>query len=263
MEEEIFLTTLNTDNYLTGVLVLAKNIKELCSHKLTVLVSEDLKEETYQVLKKLGIPYLVMENSRIPEGIAQASGEKSYFGHWINTLFKLKIFELTQYKKIVYVDSDMMVQESLDELFNREDMSAVIAGRSYPGNEAFKEINSGIFVFRPKEGLYKELMNLIPVVAGKKQYFGDQDILAEYYKEWKYQKNLHLPEEYNVFFQYYDYYSKHSSVKVVHFIGKVKPWMMSGGQAMMEYMKCIVKGNYHGLSIMKKYRRYIKEAQKY
>lgn len=259
--EEVFLTTLNTDNYLTGVLVLARNIKEFCTHRLVVLVSDDLKDKTYDTLKLFQISYITMENSTVSEEVENVVENESLHGHWINTFFKLKIFDLIQFRKIVYIDSDMMVQKPLDELFQKENMSAVIAGKSFPGNESYEDINSGIFVFKPKEGLSKELINLIPVVAKKKKSFGDQDVLAEYFKDWKDKANLHLAEEYNVFWMYYDFYYKKSTIRVVHFIGKVKPWMMSRRRVLKEYFKCILKGNIYAIGALRKYRKYIKAVK--
>lgn len=258
--EEVFLTTLNTDNYLSGVLVLSENIKEFCNHRLIVLVSDDLNKSSYEALNKHNINFINIENSKIPNELLISTGSNLYFGHWVNTLFKLKIFDLVQFKKIVYLDSDMMIQAPLDDLFEREDMSAVVAGKSFPGNEDFEDLNSGLFVFQPREGLANELIKLIPTVAAKKKHFGDQDVLAEYFKDWKYKKSLHLPEEYNVFWRYYDFYSKQSVVKVVHFIGKIKPWMMTSRQVFFEYMKCLLKGNIRAIAAMYKYRMYIKKV---
>lgn len=256
----IYLTTLSTDNYLVGVLVLAKNIKEYCNNKLVILVSDDLEMATYKKLEHHQIQYITMEKVTVSKEIIEVMGKTSYFGHWINTLFKLKVFDLIHYNKIVYVDSDMMVQESLDDLFMKEDMSAVIAGKSYPGNETFEDINSGIFVFVPRVGLSDELMRLISEVAKKKKYFGDQDVLTAYFKDWKSCIELHLPEEYNVFWRYYDFYYKKGPVKVVHFIGKMKPWMMTPWQVFIEYLKCIKRGNIRSIGIMMKYRKYIKSV---
>lgn len=258
--EEVFLTTLNTDNYLTGVLVLSKNIREFCNHRLVVLVSDDLDRSTYEILNKHQITFISIENSKVSDGLIKDGGNNSYFGHWVNTLFKLKIFDLVQFEKIVYIDSDMMIQASLDDLFKKEDMSAVIAGKSFPGNENYEDLNSGIFVFHPRKGLADQLISLIPIVADKKKYFGDQDVLAENFKDWRYKKNLHLPEEYNVFWRYYNFYSKQSTVKVVHFIGKTKPWMMTKRQVFLEYLKCILNGNIRAISVMIKYRTYIKRV---
>jgi len=256
---EVFLTTLSTNDYLPGVLVLNKTISEHCIHKLVVLVSDDLDRKTYEALDRFHISYIKQENKMSSDVVGKSNGGGSYYSYWINTLFKLKIFDLIQFDKVVYIDSDMMVQMPIDELFYKEDMSAVIAGKSYPGNEKFKDMNSGVLVFRPRKEVLKELIAMIPQVAGKKKYFGDQDILGEYFTDWKDRYALHLPEEYNVFWRYYDFYQKRSSVKVVHFIGKVKPWMMSGIQVAGEYFKCVCKGKFRAISVMRKYRCYLKE----
>lgn len=254
--KEVFLTTLSTDNYLPGVLVLAENIKRLCHHEFVVLATNDLKEETYQALDKNNIHVILDEPLKLPDHMIKDTFQKSYFTHWPKTFFKLKIFGLTQFEKIVFLDSDMMLTEGLDDLFLWDHMSATISGRTYPGNDSWHELNSGVLVIVPKEGRTEKLVDIIEEVAIEKEYFGDQDVLNAYYPDWFHLPNLQLPEEYNVFLMYADYYKKNVALpKVIHFIGKQKPWMMSSFELFIFYIKYILRGRFYGIKMMQQYRK--------
>lgn len=258
--KEVFLTTLNTDNYLPGVLVLAENIKRLCTHKLVVLATNDLKKETYQALEKMQIRVIVTEPLKIPEQVIERA-QTSCFAHWPKTFFKLKIFDLTQFDKIVFLDSDLMLQENMDDLFEWKDMSATTAGKIIPGHEDWQGINSGLFVFEPKAGMADKLIGMIEEVAKDRISVGDQDVLNAYYPEWSRHQELCMPETYNVFLMYADYYKKNMGTpRVIHFIGARKPWMLDFAHLMVFYIKYTLTGRFYGIKMMMQYRKLLRRV---
>lgn len=256
-----FVTTLITDDYLPGVLVLDKTIREKCSHSLFVLASHGLPESTYETLSRGGIEFGLADDIVVDPGFF--ANTDPIYSHWTNTLFKLRIFELTQFKKIVFIDSDIMVLEPIDDLFDRPDMSAAVAGGSYPGNEDWHDLGSGVLVIEPRMGVVEKLVGVVPAVAAEKRNFGDQDVFIKYFSNWRQDEILHLPESYNVFFDHYQYYLKRGGVKALHFIGRVKPWMMKRGSLAVQFARCIIKGNSSGIGMLMRYRRYLKEVGEY
>ena len=48
-------------------------------------------------------------------------------------------------------------------------MSAVIAGKSYPGNESWNELNSGLMVIEPQKGLREALINKMNSMVKRKR----------------------------------------------------------------------------------------------
>src|SRR5690606_3624872 len=151
--------------------------------------------------------------------------------HWQFTFEKLYIFSLTQFDKIVYLDSDMLVLENIDELFDKEHMSAVgPAGGRFPGNEDYNGLNSGLLVIQPNTKDFDSLINLIPSVTERLQSCGDQDVIIEYFiEDWRNRAELHLDDRYNMIFPYINYYTKKFSytvqqkrsdnnIEIVHFI---------------------------------------------
>ena len=147
------------------------------------------------------------------------------------------IFGLTQFEKIVFLDSDIYILHSLDHLFEMPHMSAMIAGKSYPGNEDWVDLTSGIMTIVPEEGLVQKLTQVIPQVLAEKGSCGDQDILQAYYTNWVNQPELNMGEKYGIIAGYASYYEKTlgykytnvvddpKSVAIMHYAGEKKPWM--------------------------------------
>ena len=255
-----YVTVISTDEYLPGVLALAARIKKLCRYPLLVIASRNLSEVVYAKMRGHNIPYVAVDDIDVSDGLLRATREDAWFAHWAKSLLKLRIFELTEYEKIVYIDSDIMLIDSVDEVFELPDMSATIGGKSYPGNEHLVDLNSGFLVVVPREGLSDRLSALIPEVAAKKHVFSDQDVMQAYFSGWKQNVELLLPGGYNVWFSHYQFYLKNEFVKAVHFIGIKKPWMMNIFDVIKEYAKCLIKGNAKGIAVFYEYRKLLKKV---
>ena len=256
-----YVTAISTDSYLPGVLALYKNIHMLSSYPLIVLLPDHLNEKTYGELRRRGIPFIIADDVNTPSEMLSATEEHAWFSHWAKSLFKLRVFDLCEYEKIVYIDCDMMFIESIDEAFDFPDMSATIGGQLYPGNEQFVDLSSGFMVITPRKGLSDSIAALIPDVVKTKKIFGDQDVLQAFFSDWKQHNELHLPGGYNVWFPHYQYYLENEFVKGVHFLGKKKPWMMNIFDIMAEYFKCALKGNIKGIPIFTSYIKLLKETK--
>jgi glycogenin glucosyltransferase len=201
-----------------------------------VVVSNKIQTSTKELLEKTGMRVATCSESMdVPVEIKNKSG------HWGNTFDKIYIFGLTDYSKLVYVDSDMIMLRNIDELFDKPHMSAVSAGKFlYPH---WTRLNSGIMVIEPEQGLPEKIMKtlgnfLVEVAALDGKALGDQDLINAYYAEWPTSTELHLDEGYNIFQSHLDAYIDKNAyelpdenkpsekpVSIVHFIGKDKPWM--------------------------------------
>jgi lipopolysaccharide biosynthesis glycosyltransferase len=96
-------------------------------------------------------------------------------------------------------------------------------------------LNSGLMVIEPTtdKAEMKRIMGFISAVVHDSQ-FGDQDIIRLAFPEWKMNKELHLSEQYNLFFEnaackksQLDYDISGVTKKpiyIIHFIGYDKPW---------------------------------------
>lgn len=144
---ESFVTLLSTESYLPGVLALNESLRRFKSrYPLLVVVSNAIQQSTKNLLEKSGMRVVTCS-----EGMYVPVEIKNKSGHWGNTFDKIFIFGLTDYRKLVYVDSDMIVLRNIDELFEKPHMSAVSAGKFlYPD---WIRLNSGIMVIEPEQGL--------------------------------------------------------------------------------------------------------------
>ena len=126
---------------------------------------------------------------------------------------------MTQYRKIVYIDSDVVALRAPDELFDVQEDFAAAPDVGWP--DAF---NTGVMVLAPRMGDYHALRTLAG--AGYSFDGADQGLLNQYFehKPWK-----RLSFVYNCTpsanYQYepaYRYYKR--DISMVHFIGSEKPW---------------------------------------
>ena len=92
------------------------------------------------------------------------------------TLTKLHAWTLTQYRKCVFLDADVMFLKPADELFDREELSAV-PDIGWP--DCF---NSGVFVFVPSLDTFDGLTQLL---ADEGSFDGgDQGLLNQFFSDW-------------------------------------------------------------------------------
>ena len=235
-----YVTVLSTDDYAPGVLALNRSLSRVRSaYPLVTLVGSSVSDSTKQILSRSGIECVLSpQEITLPKEIEQINQGAGH-DYWNHTLDKLSIFSLCQFSKLVYLDSDMIVIKNIDELFDAEHMSAVVASGSVPGNEDYVTLNSGLMVVEPSADLTERLVELIPAAAKRKmsdpdaEGVGDQDVIHEMHPDWKHQAGLRLPETYNMFVTHMDFYIKKlgyswggaNGIRVLHFTGREKPWM--------------------------------------
>lgn len=257
-----YITVMSTDSYLLGVLVLYKSlIKQNAKYPLYVLISEDVSLQSQNKLTSIGINLIhINSNIKLSEDIKKRNNNAGY-SNWNNTLQKLNIFDFVQFEKLVYLDSDMIITTNIDELFDKPHMSAVIAGKLMPMNREWKDLNSGLMVIKPQKEESIKILSTLSTVSNKKKYFGDQDLLQEYYDLWPNESKLHLDQKYNVFDANVDYYVSScgyncnftnpddKTISVVHFVGKNKPWMESKAGKVRKILSLIKNKKINSLKI--------------
>uniref|UniRef100_A0A8C1B8S4 glycogenin glucosyltransferase n=1 Tax=Cyprinus carpio carpio TaxID=630221 RepID=A0A8C1B8S4_CYPCA len=138
------------------------------------------------------------------------------------TFTKLHCWTLTHYSKCVFMDADTLVVSNIDELFDREELSAA-PDPGWP--DCF---NSGVFVFRPSNETYGKLLQHCTEHGSFDG--GDQGVLNGFFSDWATADiNKHLPFIYNMssiaIYTYLPAFKQYgANAKVVHFLGQMKPW---------------------------------------
>jgi len=229
--KKVFVTYLGTENFLPGILVLDYSLKAHNPNAgLIVLVHKNIST---------GIISFLQENSFALKIIDEI--ENPYFFETDERGFscmytKLRVFELDEYDKIVYLDADMLVCENIESLFDKPHMSAVVAGALVPENKDWEKLNAGLLVVKPDKQLFDKLVSLITILHSEAKE--DQGFLHAYYDQWPGNNELHLDHKFNVPATYLDQYCKLKDFKfsfsnetlqteniaVIHYWGAMKPW---------------------------------------
>ncbi|MEY8771180.1 glycosyltransferase family 8 protein [Erwinia sp. ACCC 02193] len=245
-------TLLTQPGYLVGVSALNRSLKKSGSrYSLVVMVTENIDAQSRQILEQEGC--LVRE-------VQPISPDSSLAQHYANARFsevwtKLAAWQLTEFKRIVFLDADMLVVQNMDELFAltlaKESIAACHACRcnpnkipSYPKNwtpencfysycrgvdhteqpdEVDNYLNGGFLVLTPDRAVYDDMLQKLAEVKDLSRYlFAEQDFLNDYY----HQRWRPLPYIYNALktlpFQHSAMWHL-PEVKNIHYIID-KPW---------------------------------------
>ena len=205
----VYLTVLTTDDYAVGALALYQSLREIIPpHKydFVIVLTKDVSDGCEVLIRNSGISTIRIDKHLERLSVSPKRTNKQGFLHWNNTISKLLIFDLTQYDKIVYLDSDMIVLRNLDDLFEKPHMSAVVADVLMPGHEAWVQLSSGLMVIEPEAGLSFTIMAQAKDVDSKKYLYSDQDILQEHFADWPKHPELHLDQTYNILLRSVDIY---------------------------------------------------------
>lgn len=216
-----YITILSDDSYIRGVEGLFYTLTKHCKYPLLVLVSQSISHSTILRLEKKSIPFKIVQNLHL-----DCNFEDSSFNYWKNTFFKFRVFELTEFDKIVYLDSDMLILDNIDELFECPHLSAV-SDRDFCVYMETNGMNTGMMVIKPDKKYITDLLNTYQMKymsGGGRDAFGDQNIINDTFTDWETNTALHLPITYNVNYRMMHLYDKKISVKVVHFALQPKPW---------------------------------------
>ena len=139
---------------------------------------------------------------------------------------KINLWQQIQYRKIVYLDADIIALRAPDELFNLEHTLAAAPDIGWPDY-----FNSGVMVLTPSMSEYWSLHTL--AASGTSFDGADQGLLNQYFCQRPWHR---LSFAYNctpsASYQYEPAYRyNRSNINMVHFIGREKPWIQ-GRQAL-------------------------------
>ena len=146
-----YITVLNSLNYLEGVKTLLYSLQKVKSkYPLVVVLPKGFDSTCQESIESWGAK--VLYTDKIDLGDLCLDNKRQY---WNETFFKLCIFNLTEFDKIVYVDCDMIIRKNIDHLFEMEHITAVQGGKLI---YHWEDINSGLMVIKPNTIEFKELV---------------------------------------------------------------------------------------------------------
>ncbi|XP_029931049.1 glycogenin-2 [Myripristis murdjan] len=217
---EAFVTLVTTDAYCMGATVVAQSLRRHgTTRRIVVMVTPNVSQEPRLALERMFDEVVLVDVMDSRDQVRLSWLRRPELG---TTFTKIHCWTLIQYSKCVFLDADTLVLCNVDELFEREELSAA-PDPGWP--DCF---NSGVFVFRPSLDTHARLLEH----AQKHGSFdgGDQGLLNSFFNNWAVKDiSKHLPFVYNLSantvytylpaFQHYGH-----TAKIVHFQGAVKPW---------------------------------------
>ncbi|KAK4164888.1 nucleotide-diphospho-sugar transferase [Cladorrhinum sp. PSN259] len=222
--EDVYASLLLTDTYLPGALVLAHSLRDAgTKKKLAILVTPDtVSKEVINQLKTVYdyiIPVERVRNER-PANLFLMNRPDLH-----SAFTKILLWKQTQFRKIVYIDADVVAYRAPDELFHLPHAFSAAPDIGWP--DLF---NTGVMALTPNLGDYYALSAMAE--RGISFDGADQGLLNMHFKN-TYNR---LSFSYNVtpsaHYQYVPAY-RHlsSSISMVHFIGSEKPWVQGRQQS--------------------------------
>jgi len=229
--EGAYVTLLYGEDFLLGVRVLGQSIRETkTTYDLVVIVTGALSKQSQKTLRRDG--WIVRNVDTIANPGKGPQSGKGYPARFSAVYTKLTIFNLTQYKKVVYLDADTIMLRNSDELFECPGFCAALRHS--------ERLNSGVMTVTPSEDMYNDMISKIatyPSYTG-----GDQGFLNAYFEDFinaplfdseeipTDANMMRLPTGYNADIGLYLLNSNRwmisqDDIKIVHYtLGPFKPW---------------------------------------
>ena len=206
--------TLVTPAFAMGAVALGHSLRKLHGnrHDLVCLISPDVNETWKEILEQWWTV------KPVPEYKPTSRSRRSWT--------KLRLWTLTEYKKIVYLDSDTLVMKPIDDLFTYPQLSCAC------DPDPPQICNTGLMVLEPKDGLF-EAMDKMARVDKVRMGIGDQSSINAFFHGF-----TPIPPSYNVprvAGSGLGDLLKRDAVHVVHFVCK-KPWKC--GREGVSYCGC-------------------------
>ncbi|EPS68223.1 hypothetical protein M569_06549, partial [Genlisea aurea] len=163
---EAYVTLLYGDEFLLGVRVLGKSIRDSGSTKdMVALVSDGVSDYAKKLLQADGWIVRAISLLENPNQVRP----KRFWGVYT----KLKIFNMTNYRKVVYLDADTIVVKNIDDLFKCHKFCANL--------KHSERLNSGVMVVEPSEDVFKDMIAKISTMYSYTG--GDQGFLNSYFPD--------------------------------------------------------------------------------
>lgn len=205
-----FVTLVNTEDYFLPARILLYSLQQKnTQHDMIVLISSHLSGSP-------SIPKLQQDSGCSSK--VHLIFTEPFNRNWSSMFDKLKAWELAQYEKLVFIDSDCIAMKNIDFIFDdcpKDEFCVVENDPPRPSNltSGEKYFNAGFFVFSPSPSQLKEMLNLVPTRTWIREWAFEQDFLNWFVNEKGIKVNWLDPDKFNRF----------NSSDLVHYL-QGKPW---------------------------------------
>ncbi|KAL4457668.1 hypothetical protein ABPG75_012533 [Micractinium tetrahymenae] len=239
-----YVTLLTKDAYLPGVQALYRSMQVVgCRYPLIVMFTKGVSQAALDAVSREGMTLYFTEQFAA-EGVDHSEYKRSLYLECWN---KLRMWEMTEWDRLVYLDADMILLRSTDHLFDLPPGFCAV-GDCYGGREFEEERNScchftpdatpdyfnaGFYVMTPSLDELGEMRRALKEGRCPVRFFAEQDFLNGFFKgRWR-----HLPLAYNgqkrIKFHHPDQWSM-DSLYIIHYVDE-KPWSHRYSEENLQY----------------------------
>ncbi len=163
-----YVTLVTNADYGRGALALARSLGQAnAAHPLVVLATQDagcldeLAAEGCRIIEtarpELSAGFLERHARDHQHSVAPfTKGEKPTFHDPIDNFCKLRLWQMEDYRKVVFIDADAIVLKNVDRLFDYP--AFVAAPNLYETVHDFNRMNAGVFVAEPGVATYQAML---------------------------------------------------------------------------------------------------------
>lgn len=238
MNKDIPFVMMVDINYVPGLMALLESIRlngDLPENqKFIVIECEKLSNKDRDLIKRIGLNLEFIDQqdySDVSIDWFDDWADPELFGMMRKFLKKLYVFNMTEYEKIIYIDTDLVCIGSIKELLSMEPLSARL---DYAAKQAMafehKQFNAGLMVISPStedfNGLIKTLQENTKKLLNIKPC-GDQVLINYYFWtnkpetihliDWKWGINKRTVKDQQILKEHM------KDARLIHYVG-FKPW---------------------------------------
>ena len=163
------ITLLFGNSYLPGILLLGSSIRKVMPNEykkyiqLCCMVTNDVTPESRSMISKIYDRIIDVKYIQIPTNLIDHKDELTR-NTYSKTFTKLRIFEFTEYEKVLFLDADMLVvKDEIFSLFNLRTPASIFLGKlsNNPKDRYFKDEDQ-LQIFKDKycktDGIHGKLI---------------------------------------------------------------------------------------------------------
>jgi lipopolysaccharide biosynthesis glycosyltransferase len=235
-ENNIYVTYLSNDRDYKGVLLLNYNLKKYNHNfNLSCIVLENVSSKVKNILFKSNI---ILHEFILKDILADFKIYNDFCNHIINNHYygKFLIFKLTNYDKIIYLDTDLLIKQNIDHLFSYDFNNRIYMTYDVSTNDnsalLFKKhmFNSGVILTKPSLEIYNHCYSTMKLYENKISDLGTDQTILNLLNQQNIINVCYLDFKYNYLSTFGDIYTKNLIIKdepiIIHFILNPKPWQI-------------------------------------
>ncbi len=190
-----FVTLVTNADYIKGATALVHSLRHTgTSADIVILHTGAVSAEALNSLQSLGCRLIHVEHLPLSDSFNErharknlhgaapfTKGRKPDFHTPLDNFCKLRLWQLIEYRTVVFLDADVIVLKNIDRLFGYPEFSA--APNVYESLADFHRLNSGVFVAKPSTETFERML----VALDQPDAFWrrtDQTFLESFFPDW-------------------------------------------------------------------------------